>query len=142
MPDLNEILVEEQRTYAELREEFRAENLVRIHSRLKQHPLGWGVLSDLPARDKYASEAWAVEMLRHLDQPVILDFGLGSVPFTESLKLEELAQKALLHDSATWEEGTAGVRDLDAPACDLDSMTEDEVCDYVNTAIEVSRGQK
>ena len=81
---------EQQRTYAELREEFRAENQKRIHSQLMTHPVGWGVLSDLPARDRYSKEDWRDDMLRRLDAPVSLDFGLSDVPFASSIAIEKL----------------------------------------------------
>ena|ERR1700685_1915174 len=136
---------EQQRTYAELRSEFRTENQNRIHSQLMSHPVGWGVLGDSSlAWDRYSHQSigqepseWASEMLSRLDAPVVQDFGLGDVPFTASLAIEKLAQAALLHDSVTWEDGP-GVTDSDAPACDLQGMTEDELCDYVERSIQES----
>jgi len=128
---------DEQRSYFELREEFRHENQHRIHDQLFQHPLGWGVLGDPNyARDRYAPEEWARELDLYLRDSVIQDFGL---PGSDSEQLEKLAKESILFESATWEDGTEGVVDHDAPACKpIDSMTEQEICDYVAWAIKES----
>lgn len=137
---------EEQRSYAELREEFRADALANLRSKYEgQHPLGWNMVGD-HARDHFSQEyapgqtsPWALEMLRWLDEPVSQDFGLGAVPFTESVKIEEQAQRALLHEQVTWEEGTEGTVDHDAPACaPVETMSDEELADYVDRSIKES----
>jgi hypothetical protein len=132
---------EQQRTYFELREEFRRDNQERIHSQLKSHPVGWGVLGDSElARDRYSAGDWAKSLLAHLDAPVVQDFGLRDVPFTESVRIEKLAKESLLHDSVTWEDGTEGVVDHDAPPCeDVTTMTDERLFEYVDRSIEESR---
>jgi hypothetical protein len=134
---------DEQRTYAELREEFRAANLQRIRSEFcGQHPLGWNMIGDpSTARDRYTAEQWAMEMLDRLDDPCRQDFGLTSNHANRlGARLEKQAQAALDHDSVTWPEGTDGTADADAPACcDVGAMTDEELCDYIDTAIQGSK---
>jgi len=56
-----------------------------------------------------------------------------------SVRLENLAKESVLHESATWDDSVAGVTDHDSPACaPVESMTDDEICDYVNKSIEDS----
>ena len=68
------------------------------------------------------------------------DFGLADVPMALSEKVEDLAQKALLHDDVTWEDSVDGVTDHDAPACpDVLRMSDEDLCSYVDAAIKGSR---
>lgn len=141
MPDTLHIVPhpEEQRTYAELRTEFRADNLERIRSEFAgQHPVGWNMIGDpTTARDGYSASQWRDEMLKRMDEPVIQDFGLSEVPLSVWIKMADQAVNAEYHDSVTWEEG----EDQDASPCDLSSMSEDEICDYVDREIrESARG--
>jgi hypothetical protein len=141
MPEL-EIIPhpEQQRTFFELREEFRTENQKRIHQLLKSHPIGWGVIGDSEkARDRYTADAWAQEMLARLDTPVQQDFGLGDAPFTLSVRLERLANESMVHEMTTWDDSVEGVVDHDAPACaDVMAMSDEELCDYVDRSIRES----
>lgn len=127
---------DEQRTYAELREEFRSDNLERIRGEfLGKHPVGWNMVGDpTTARDRYNAVSWCRGMLARLDAPVIQDFGLGSVPGIFSMRLEKQAQAAVAHDSVTWDEG----EDQDSPACDLENMTDEEIAEYVDRSIRES----
>lgn len=144
MPDL---LLEtphpdEQRSLAELRAEFRADNLARIRSRFEgYHPVGWQMIGDSSrARDHYSAEQWAIEMLRRLDAPVTQDFGLQDAPLSVEADLAELADAALLHDSVTWDDSVPGVHDHDAPPCaDVHTMTDEQLCTYIDSAIEESK---
>ena len=132
---------EEQRSYAELRDEFRQTALVNLRGQFNSHhELGWSMIGD-PARSRarYSPEEWVKEMLLRLDEPVTQEFGLDDIPFTVSVKLEQQAQAAMLHESATWSDEVSGVVDHDAPACDLAAMSDDQVCDYIADAIERSR---
>ena|SRR6202140_4142333 len=131
---------DEQRTYAELREEFRAANRERIHDNLLTHPLGWGVLGDpSKSRVRFTAEEWSLQMLFHLDAPVTQDFGLGDVPAKFIARIEAQVRAALEHDSVTWDDSVPGVVDHDAPpCCDVGAMSDDELCDYIDTAIKES----
>ena len=136
---------EEQRSLAELRSEFRTTNLVRLRNLYEgQHPLGWDMVGDpYYARDRYDAAAWAHEMLVRLDAPCSQDFGLGDVPTKLSIQLEELAERSLLHESVTWDSDVEGVVDHDAPPCGpVAGMSDDELCDYVTNAIELSDPEK
>lgn len=142
MPEL-EIIPhpDEQRSYAELRSEFRSEALANLRAQFSgTHPLGWNMIGDsTTARDKYSADDWAYEMLCRLDGHVQQDFGLREVKLTWSARLEKEAQAALLHESATWDDSVSGVTDHDAPACPpVELMTDDQICDYVNKSIEDS----
>jgi hypothetical protein len=78
-------------------------------------------------------------MDRHLLDPVTQDFGLGAAAHTWSSRLEKEAIAALEHDSVTWADGTEGVVDHDAPACaDVTTMTDDDLCEYVDFAVKES----
>lgn len=138
MPDLLDVTPhpDEQRTYAELREEFRAASLAFVRTNYAgHHPIGWQMIGDYSmARDVFNAEDWCREMLSHLDAPVKQDFGLGNVPLAWSIRLEKQAQAAAAHDSVTWDEGV----DQDAPPCDLAGMTDDDLCDYVDRSIKES----
>jgi hypothetical protein len=132
---------DEQRNLAELRSEFRSDALVNLRSQYAgHHPIGWNMVGDsATARDRYSPEQWAMEMDRHLCDPVTQDFGLGAVPPAISARLEKQAAAALAHDSVTWAEGTEGTRDHDAPACaDVTTMSDDELCAYVDRSIKES----
>ena len=132
---------DEQRTYAELREAFRAAHLAMLRDQYSgYHPLGWAMVGDpARARDKYDAEGWSFEMLHHLDAPVTQDFGLTEARNTWSARLEKEAQAALAHDSVTWNDDVAGVADTDAPPCaDVGAMTDDELCDYIDRSIKES----
>jgi hypothetical protein len=130
---------DEQRSYAELRSEFRATHLADLRSQMQPHSHGLMRIGDLlpsspPERSRALDGA--------LCDPVRQDFGLDSVPTRFGPELESLAQKALLHESVTWDDSVSGVTDHDAPPCpDVTSMTDDDLCDYVDYAIkESSRG--
>lgn len=128
---------EEQRSYAELREEFRAAHLIDLRSQMSKHPIGWGVIGE-PGRSRahYDSESWAREMLRHLDTPVNQTFALDRVPESVWKQMAEQAEKSLLHESVTWSDDVGGVVDHDAAPCaPIESMTEEEICNYVEAAI-------
>lgn len=132
---------DEQRTYAALRSEFRALALARIRdSYTGSHPLGWAMTGDpLYARDRYTAEEWSYILDRRLCDPVTQDFGLDAAPSTLGDELEELAQRAVLHDSVTWDDSVHGVTDHDAPPCaPVNTMTDDDICDYVDHAIKES----
>ena len=134
---------EEDVSPAILREQFREDHRLNLRSQMSKHPLGWGVIGDTEtARDKFSGEGWAREILRCLDSPVSQDFGLDNVPFTVSIRLEEQAQRSILHESVTWDDETEGVVDHDAPECqDVREMTDDELADYVDRSIrESARG--
>jgi hypothetical protein len=127
---------DQQPSNAELREEYRKLNKLRIHALLMRHPIGWGVIPEGPSRDRISREDWVFEMLARLDADVIQSFGLEKVPPHFSERLEKLAQESLHHESATWENSVEGVSDHDAPACkDVEEMTDDELCDYVERSI-------
>jgi|ERR1700733_7715324 len=132
---------DEQRTYAELRSEFRAATLAFIRANYAgYHPLGFAMIGDpTRARDHYSAEEWSFEMLHRLDSPVTQDFGLTEARFTWSTRLEKEAQAALAHDSVTWDDSVAGVADADAPPCaDVTTMTDDDLCEYVDRSIRES----
>lgn len=127
---------EEQRSLAELREEYRAKHRAELRWQMTHH-LGWGVIgAPEKSRVHYSAEEWAREMLTRLDAPVNWELS-GEVK--EAGKLEELAQKALLHEQVTWAEGTEGTVDHDAPPCKpVHLMTDEEIVRYVDHAIERS----
>jgi hypothetical protein len=124
---------DEERPLHELRSEFRADNLARIRSEFRgQHPLGWNMIGDpATARDKYTAEEWAAEMDLHLCALVTQDFSLSTVPSSLGVRVEKLAQESITHDLVSHPGGV----EHDAPACDLASMTDDQVCAYVDAAI-------
>ena len=129
-----------ERTYAELRSEFRADNLHRVRSLYAgHHPVGWAMIGDpTTARDKYMADDWAYEMLCRLDGHVAQDFGLRNVPFAMAVRVERLAQESLHHSAATWDDG-AGVTDHDAPACaPVESMSDDDLAGYCDRSIKES----
>lgn len=142
MPDLIQELIQHpdiERSAFELRAEFRAMRRAEIHSQLQSHPCRWGVLADGPARDRFDTTHWAMEMMHRLDSPVTQDFGLIEVPRSLGERLETLAHKAILHDSVTWDDSVEGTVDHDAPPCaDVTTMTDSELCDYVDRAIQES----
>jgi hypothetical protein len=130
-----------QRSYAALRAEFRASALAALRDQYAgHHPVGWLMIGDSAhARDRYDAESWSFEMLHRLDEPVTQDFGLDSVPAAVSVKLEEQAQAAALHESVTWDDSVSGVCDHDAPPCqDVHTMTDVQLCDYIDAAIKES----
>ena len=132
----------EQRSLAELRTEFRTAALERIRdSYTGSHPLGWSMSGDpLYARDRYTAGEWACLMDRRLSEPVTQSFGLDSAPLSLGEEMESLAQKSMLHESVTWDASVEGTVDHDAPACaDILRMSDDDICDYVESAIEASR---
>lgn len=133
---------EQQRTYAELRTEFRTAALERIRdSYTGYHPIGWAMSGDpIYARDRYTAEEWSCLMDRRLREPVTQSFGLDSAPLSLGEELESLAQKSMLHESVTWDASVEGTVDHDAPACaDILRMSDDDICAYVESAIEASR---
>jgi hypothetical protein len=131
---------EQQRTYAALRAEFRVAALAALRIQYAgHHPVGWNMTGDpAAARDRFDAAGWRDQMLLRLDDPVSQDFGLSSVPAAAWERLDAVAQRALLHDSVTWDEG----EDQDAPACgDVSAMSDDNLCDYVDRSIrESARG--
>jgi hypothetical protein len=127
---------DEQRTYAELRSEFRAAHLADL--RLEMHPHSHGLMR---IGDLLPSSP--IDRVRALDSamsaPVRQDFGLDSAPAKLGSDLESLAQKSLLHESVTWDDSVSGVTDHDAPPCpDVTTMTDDQLCDYVYYSIKES----
>jgi len=139
---------DEQRSLAELRSEFRASALANLRAQYtSRHQVGWNIIGDpATARPRYSAEQWAMEMDRHLLDPVTQDFGLGAADpysyptFYWAQKLEKQAQAALEHDSVTWADGTEGVVDHDAPACaDVTTMSDDDLCEYVDYAVKESQ---
>jgi len=143
MPD---ILVtphpDEERSYAELRSEFRAASLAFLRASYAdyRHQLGWDVIGDpATARAHYSAEQWRDQMLLRMDAPVEQDFGLTEAQHTWSARLEKEAQAALAHEQVTWDDSTAGVVDHDAPPCaDVTTMSDDDLCDYVDRSIKES----
>ena len=132
---------DEQRTYAELREQFRAAASAHLRDQCAgYHPLGWWMIGDpSTARDRYDAESWAMEMDRRLLDPVTQDFGLDAVPTSMGAKLQNQAVAAMAHDDVTWPEGTEGTADADAPPCaDVTTMTDDELAQYVDRSIKES----
>ena len=142
MPEL-EIIPhpDEQRSYAELRAEFRAAALSNIRSQFGgRHPLGWDMAGNPEyARDRYTASEWCYQMCRHLDEAIEQNFGLDLVPDSLWSKLCKLAKESLHHESATWNDSTEGVIDHDAPACsDVGAMTDNQISDYVESSIRES----
>jgi hypothetical protein len=132
---------EQERSYAEMRDEYRAQNLQRIRGLLKDYRLN-GVKMKLMGRPlDLQGEARSKALLAALDEPVTQDFGLGDVPMELSVKLEDLAQESVAHDSVTWDDSVEGVVDHDAPEIliPVEKMTDEELLLYVDTAIENSR---
>lgn len=132
---------EEQRSYAELREEFRAEHTSNLRAQMSSHHRGWCVIGDPESsRVHFTASQWARELDKHLCEPVTQDFGLNSVPQAMWEWLEDLASKSLLHDSVTWEDSVEGVVDHDASPCPpVESMTDYEICEYVDRSIKESK---
>lgn len=137
-----------ERSYYELREEFRAQALENLRNRFNaRHVQGWNSIVERPSRQMYTARGWALEMVRRLGEcsggVSSLDFGLARCPNGLGEKIEALAEKADLHETVTWAADVEGVIDHDAPfLSDLESMTDDEICDYVDRAIERSREKK
>lgn len=131
---------EEQRSLSELRAEFRAANRERLHDQMLSHPIGWGVIGDPRyARSLYTPEQWAIVMFNHMDSPVTQDFGLDCVPMALWLRLEKQAIDTLHHTAVTWDDSIAGVCDHEAPPCPpVSTMTDEELCDYIDSAIKDS----
>lgn len=130
---------DEQRSYSELRSEFRSASLANLRSQYSgHHPLGWLMIGDsATARDKYTAEQWLYEMDRHLCDPVSQYFGLDIVPASFGVRLERWAQESM--DEITFPAGTEGTYEHDGPACcDLGGMTDEQLCDYVDQAIKES----
>jgi hypothetical protein len=132
---------EVERSYAELREEFRATHLADLRSQFADHKYArrWNWIKELGER--YPSPVdWALEMLKRLDAPVKLDFGLSETPESLGEKLNKQAIAALEHEQVTWDDSVEGVVDHDAaPMPDHRTLTDDEICDYVEREIERSR---
>jgi hypothetical protein len=127
---------DEQRSYAELRSEFRATHLAALRLEMHLHSHGLMRIGDLLSSSP-------PDRVRALDAalcaPVRQDFGLDAVPARFGSDLESLAQKSLLHESVTWDDSVSGVTDHDAPACaDVTTMTDYQLCEYVNHAIKES----
>lgn len=136
-----------RRSYYELRQEFRAQALENLRNRFNaKHIRGWNAIVERASRQMYTARAWALEMVRRVGEcsPITtLDFGLKRCPPALGQKIEGLAEKADLHESVTWASNVEGVIDHDAPWMpDPDTMTDDEICDYVESAIEFSREKK
>ena len=131
---------EEKLSLAALRSQFRAVHLESLRDRIQSHLLGWGVIGDtMCARSHYDAEQWALEMLHHLDDPVTQSFGLDTVPREIGTRLEDQARAALEHDSVTWDDSVDGVVDHDAAPCaPVETMTDDELCDYIDDSIKES----
>lgn len=128
---------DEQRSYAELRKEFRLTHRQSLIDQMSTHPLGWGIIGDpLRARDRYTAEEWAIELDHHLLTPVIQDFSLDRVPVEMWDRLAKLAHNSLLHESVTWDDEVEGVVDHDAPPCPpVDTLTDEQLCQYVEDSI-------
>jgi hypothetical protein len=127
---------DEQRTYAELRSEFRATHLSSLRLEMHSHSHGLMRIGDLLPSDPLAR---ALALDSAMCAPVRQDFGLDFAPAKLGSDLESLAQKSLLHESVTWDDSVSGVTDHDAPPCpDVTSMTDDDLCDYVDYAIKES----
>jgi len=128
---------EQQRSYAELREEFRAEALSNLKKQMTCHHLNWSVIGDPEkSRAKFTAYDWTLEMLKHLDDPCSQSFNLNSVPDKLWSRLSRYASESLLHESATWDDSVAGVTDHDAPPMpDPFEMSDDEICDYVEKVV-------
>lgn len=134
---------DQQPSYHELREEFRATHLADLHSQFGQrHSRGWNQIITELGRKEFTPEGWALEMLRRLDALVVQDFGLPEAPEALSRKLEEQGQASLLHESVTWDPSVEGTADHDASPCDLSSMTDDQISDYVAREIERSKRER
>jgi len=132
---------DEQRSLSELRSEFRSTALYNLQSQYAgHHPVGWNMVGDpTRSRNHYDAEHWSFELLHHLNAPVTQDFGLAAVPRVIAIRLSAQAAAALEHDSVTWSDNVSGVTDHDAPACvDVTSMSDDDLCEYVDTAIRES----
>ncbi len=133
---------EEQRSYAELRAEFRASALANLRAQMKRHPSGYLYIGEDRIRRDFTAAEWAQVMLRHLDASVTQDFGLLDAPSKLEAELADLAEKSLLHESVTWDDSVAGVTDHDAPPCsDVSTMSDDQLCDYVDSAIKESENE-
>jgi hypothetical protein len=127
---------DEQRTYAELRSEFRAAHLADLRSQMHPHSHGLWRIGYLLSTDP---ELRARALDSAMCAPVRQDLGLDFAPAKLGSELESLAQKSLLHESVTWDDSVSGVTDHDAPPCpDVASMTDDDLCDYVDYAIKES----
>ena len=133
---------ERQRSYAELRSEFRAQRLEDLRSQMSKHQLGWGVVGDPEkSRVHYTAEQWCREMLLRLDDPVTQDFGLGDLSIDDvnllGALLESLAQESEEFERVTWPPGTEGTVDHDAPALEqpVAAMSDEALCDYVEMSI-------
>jgi len=132
---------DEQRSLAELRSEFRAQHLADLRSQYAgYHPVGWAMIGDPEmSRSQFTAHEWSEQMLRWLDAPCTQDFGLPAVPAATVDRLYKLAEESLLHESATWDSSVDGVTDHDAPPCaDVLTMTDEQLCTYIDQAIEAS----
>lgn len=134
---------ESERSYAELRSEFRAENLQRIRSLLKDYRVNgvnMKLLGEpLAALGGTTPEKRAKLLLEALDSPVEQDFNLGSVPVEFIQRLGDLVAECDEFEQVTWPDGMGAV-DHDAPPAPIpvEMMTDAEQCEYVDRAIKSS----
>jgi hypothetical protein len=142
----------EEKSYYELREQFRAENQARIQRMLRDHEVrrynektgewdivvktGFKVMGDTLG---FSPEERGAAMLTDLNtRPVDQLFGLDMVPDYLIDKVEELSAETEVFDKVNIPGGV----EHDAPACPpVETMTEQEICEYVDRAVEDSRGK-
>lgn len=140
----------EERSYHELREEFRAQNLQRIRSLLKDYHIvskdgkqvALKMMGEPLALQGGTTPAKRAELLdKALCEPVSQDFGLAEVPDSLWQQVEKLAEESMLSTSVTWEEGTEGTVDHEGPPMEkpIHEMSEPELIAYVDDAIEESK---
>lgn len=128
----------EEKSYYELREQFRAENLARVRSKITEYIIPRGDYEAItPFKimpDRHTMEAHKVSS----DGKVTLIETDLFPPLPANLleQASELAEESLVFDAVDIPGGV----DHDGPACPkLDSMTDAEICEYVATTIERSQ---
>jgi hypothetical protein len=131
---------ESERSPYELREQFRAQNLARIRSLLKDYRVNGVNMKmmgqPLAALGGTTPEKRAKLMLEALDQPVEQDFNLSAVPPALMEKIGELALECDEFDKVTWPDGVGAVdHDARALPVPVEMMTEREQVEYVDRAI-------
>jgi hypothetical protein len=135
---------ESERSPYELREQFRAENLDRIRSLLKDYRVNGVNMKmmgqPLAALGGTTPAKRAGLLLAALDESVEQDFNLGSAPLELIHKLGDIAADCEEFEKVTWPDGVGAV-DHDGPPAPIpvEMMTDAEQCAYVDRAIEESK---
>ena len=136
---------EAERSYYDLREQFRADNVSRIRALLNDYRVNGVKMklmgTPLALQGGTTPEKRAELLLAALDAPVTQDFGLADVPADIRKQLDDLLGECETFERVTWDDSVAGVVEHDGPAVpiEVEMMTEAEQITYVDHAIEASR---